>query len=119
MPLTVTQLARACGLSRSTVLYYESIGLLKAVRRTAGNYRVYAERDLQRLRQICVYREAGLKLADIRAILDEPRSDAAGVLERRLIEIDHEIGALREHQRAIARLLKDTDRLRRMQVVTK
>jgi len=45
-------------------------------------------------------------------ILEEPRSDAAAVLERRLIEIEAEIGALRDHQRAIARLLKDTDRLR-------
>ncbi len=33
MPLTVTQLARACGLSRTTVLYYESAGLLKPARR--------------------------------------------------------------------------------------
>jgi len=40
MPLTVTLLARACGLSRGTVLYYESLGLLKPVRRSAGNYRL-------------------------------------------------------------------------------
>jgi len=29
MPLTITKLARACGLSRTTVLYYESLGLVK------------------------------------------------------------------------------------------
>jgi MerR family transcriptional regulator, thiopeptide resistance regulator len=86
MPLTVTNLARACGLSRSTVLYYEAIGLLKSVRRSAGNYRIYDENDLQRLRQICIYRGAGLKLGDIRSVLDEARSDAAGVLKRRLVD---------------------------------
>jgi len=117
--MTVKHLARACGLSRSTVLYYESMGLLKPARRSAGNYRVYGEKDLERLRQVCVYREAGLKLTDIRGILEEPRSDAAAVLERRLIEIEAEIGALRDHQRAIARLLKDTDRLRSKRMVTK
>ena len=53
MPLTVTRLARACGLSRTTVLYYESIGLLKPGLRSAGNYRLYSEKDLERLRQIC------------------------------------------------------------------
>ncbi len=37
--LTVTRLARRCGLSRSTVLYYESVGLLRASARSPGNYR--------------------------------------------------------------------------------
>jgi MerR family transcriptional regulator, thiopeptide resistance regulator len=119
MPLTVTNLARACGLSRSTVLYYEATGLLKSAPRSAGNYRIYDQNDLQRLRQICIYRGAGLKLGDIRSILDEARSDAAGVLKRRLVELSGEIEKLRDHQRAIARLLKDTDQLRRFPMVTK
>jgi MerR family transcriptional regulator, thiopeptide resistance regulator len=119
MPLTVTRLARACGLSRSTVLYYEAMGLLKPVRRSAGNYRLYGERDLDRLRQVCIYREAGLKLSDIRSILDRPGGDAAAVLRRRFVELGGEIARLREHQRAIARLLDSTNRLRRMEMVTK
>jgi MerR family transcriptional regulator, thiopeptide resistance regulator len=119
MPLTVTLLARACGLSRSTVLYYESRGLLKPVRRSAGNYRLYSERDLERLRQVCLYRNAGLKLGDIRSILDRTHGDAASVLQRRLVELGGEIERLREHQRAIARLLGGANRLRRMQMVTK
>jgi DNA-binding transcriptional MerR regulator len=119
MPLTVTLLARACGLSRGTVLYYESLGLLKPVRRSAGNYRLYGERDLERLRQVCLYRNAGLKLSDIRSILDRPSSDAASVLQRRLVELGAEIERLREHQRAIARLLGGANRLRRMRMVTK
>jgi DNA-binding transcriptional MerR regulator len=119
MSLTVTHLARACGLSRSTVLYYESMGLLKAARRSAGNYRVYGDRDLERLRQICVYRDAGVALTDIRSILDKPQGDAAGVLKRRLAELNGEIEKLRDHQKAIARLLKDTHQLRRLPMVTK
>jgi MerR family transcriptional regulator, thiopeptide resistance regulator len=119
MPLTVTLLARACGLSRGTVLYYESLGLLKPVRRSAGNYRLYGDRDLERLRQVCLYRNAGLKLSDIRSILDRPNSDAASVLQRRLVELGAEIERLREHQRAIARLLGSANRLRRMRMVTK
>jgi len=119
MPLTVTRLARACGLSRSTVLYYESVGLLAPARRTGGNYRVYGDRDLARLRQVCVYREAGLTLADIRAILDRPRTDAAAVLQRRFLEIGAEIETLRARQREIARLLEGTQKLRRMKMVTK
>jgi DNA-binding transcriptional MerR regulator len=101
------------------VLYYESLGLLRAAGRTAGNYRYYGERELDRLRLVCVYRNAGLKLGDIRRLMEGPRGDAAGVLKRRLVELDGEIERLRGHQRAIARLLRQTDRLRRMPMVTK
>ena len=69
--LTVTKLARRCGLSRSTLLYYESIGLLRPAQRSVGNYRCYGEQDAERLRQICFYRDAGLKLEDVRAVLDD------------------------------------------------
>ena len=119
MSLTVTRLARSCNLARSTVLYYESIGLLTRPRRSAGNYRVYSDKDLDRLRQICSYRDAGLALADIRSILEAAGSKAAAVLRRRLTELSAGIARLRERQRAIARLLKTTDRLRRLPVVTK
>ena len=119
MPLTVTNLARTAGLSRSTLLYYESIGLLSKPRRTAGNYRAYTPKDAERLRQICVYRDAGVPLAEIRALLDGPRDDAAAVLRRRLVELSAGIERLREQQRAIARLLKSAHQLRSIPMVTK
>jgi len=123
MTLTVTRLARSCNLSRSTVLYYESIGLLTRPRRSEGNYRVYGTKDLDRLRQICLYRDAGLTLSDIRSMLDAPRdrtseNQASNVLRRRLAEIGEAIGRMREHQRAIARLLNTTG-LRKDRMITK
>jgi len=119
MPLNVTSLARTCNLSRSTVLYYESIGLLKRPARSPGNYRVYSEKDRERLRQICLYRDAGLTLGDIRSLLDARGGDASAVLRRRFVEIGEGIERMREHQHAIARLLRGTDQLRRMEMVTK
>ncbi|MDR3754987.1 MAG: MerR family transcriptional regulator [Terracidiphilus sp.] len=104
--LTVTQLARRCGLSRTALLYYESIGLMLPPPRSGGNYRSYGEADVRRLSQIRVYRDAGLKLEDVRDLLDRPGGDAALVLKRRLVEISAEIGALRAHQRAILKLLE-------------
>jgi len=116
--LTVSKLAARCGLSRGTLLYYESIGLMKPPARSAGNYRSYGERDLQRLQQICAYRHAGLTLEDIRAILDRRESDAAAVLKRRLVVLDGEIETRRAHQRAILKLLKN-DSIGRMKMITK
>lgn len=117
--LTVSALARRCGVSRTAVLYYESAGLLNAARRTASNYRVYGERELERLRLIRVYRDSGLSLADIRVLLDRSGTQAAAVLRRRLVEIDAEIERLRGHQRAIARLLPGAGALGRRDVMTK
>jgi MerR family transcriptional regulator, thiopeptide resistance regulator len=105
--LSVTQLARACGLSRTAVLYYESLGLLPAPSRSKGNYRQCDDKHLRCLRQIRCYRSAGLKLADIRTLLGEPkRAEATAVLKRRLTEVGVEIERLKEHQRAILRLLE-------------
>jgi len=107
---TVTQLARRCGMGRTALLYYESIGLMPRPQRSGGNYRVYGDADLRRLLQIRAYRDAGLKLEDIRALLNagsELRTGgAAQVLQRRLLELDAEIGTLRAHRQAIFKLLE-------------
>jgi MerR family transcriptional regulator, thiopeptide resistance regulator len=117
--LTVSKLAQSCGLSRSTLLYYESIGLLKPAARSAANYRGYGEKDQRRLRQIRAYRDAGLKLDDIRRILDRPETDAASVLKRRLFELNTEIETLRGHQRAILKLLQSNQSLWRTKMISK
>jgi len=117
--LTVTKLARRFNLSRGTLLYYESIGLLQAPGRTAGNYRAYGDKHLERLRQICEYRAAGLTLEDIRALLRKPDNDAASVLKRRLAALNGEIERLREHQRAILKLLQVKNSIWRTEMITK
>ncbi len=117
--LTVSQLARLCGLSRSTLLYYESLGLLVPACRSGANYRRYSTPQVERLRAICAYRDAGLHLADIRQILDEHSNQATAVLKRRLLELDGEIETLREHQFAILRLLQAEDGTWRTSEMTK
>ena len=117
--LTVSQLARLCGLSRTTLLYYESIGLLSPAGRSESNYRRYSTRQLERLRTICAYRAAGLRLNDIQQILDEESNEATTVLKRRLLELDEEIETLRAHQKAILRLLQADDGTWRTTAMTK
>ena len=56
---SITALAREQGLSRSTLLYYDRIGLLSPQSRSEANYRYYGEEQRQRLRQICALRAAG------------------------------------------------------------
>lgn len=117
--MTVTELARSCGLSRGAILHYESLGLIKPAGRSRANYRRYDGKAEERLRQICLYRSAGLKLSDIRALLGGPRDGMAEVLRRRLGELDAEIEALRAHQRVILRLLQTKQSIWRPKSMTK
>lgn len=93
-------------LSRSTLLYYDSIGLLVASERTRGNYRQYSEEDKKRLSQICAFREAGVPLNEIKCILDTDDISERNVLERRLNELNQEIRYLRFQQKMIVEMLK-------------
>lgn len=105
--MTVSKLASLCGLSRTTVLYYESQGLLKPELRSGSNYRVYGEREVNTLRQIRLYRSMGMSVREIRSVLSGRDNEVASALKRRLAEVDEEIEVLRGHQKAILKLLQN------------
>lgn len=101
----ITELGRLFGLSRSTLLYYDHIGLLCPSGRTQTGCRLYSEDDLGRLERICFFRETGLHLAEIARLLGDTHNDSP-ILERRLRKIGLEISALKAQQRLIAGMLK-------------
>lgn len=103
--LKLGQLARRSGLARSSLLHYEALGLLRASARSAAGYRLYDGAEVARLDAIRSYREAGLSLAAIAALLDGHGGNAAQLLERRLCDLNAEIGRLREQQLHLATLL--------------
>jgi DNA-binding transcriptional MerR regulator len=104
--MTISQLGKKHGLSRSTLLYYDRIGLLKPSGRLGNDYRLYTELDDRRLRQIRLYRQTGLPLVEILRILERPKKDLAAALERQLYEVLAQMEALRGRQRVIVELLK-------------
>ena len=110
--LTISQLGRRFGLSRSTLLYYDSIGLLSPSLRSRANYRLYSETDVERMELIDLYRQAGLPLKDIARLLEGDRGVAAELLAERLRALSPEIRALRRQQQTIVDLLKSEAALR-------
>ena len=110
--LTISQVARRFGLSRSTLLYYDSIGLLSPSARSRANYRLYSEADVERMELIDLYRQAGLPLKDVARVLDGDRGTAGDLLAERLRELGREINTLRRQQRRIVDLLKTEAALR-------
>jgi DNA-binding transcriptional MerR regulator len=117
--ITIGRLARRFGLSRSTLLYYDSIGLLSPSSRSAKDYRLYSKRDAKRLEQICRYRRAGIALRDIGKLLDSRGSRLAGILEQRLGELNDEILHLHEQQRLIVGLLEKRGHLAKVRVMNR
>jgi DNA-binding transcriptional MerR regulator len=119
MSLSVSRLGRRFGLSRSTLLYYDRIGLLSPSERSHAGYRVYGERDARRLEAICRYREIGLGLEQIRELLEEATGRTVEILEARLDQHNAEIERLREQQRVIVNLLANPKKLRRARAIDK
>ena len=103
---TISKLARACGLSRSTLLYYDRIGLFRPSGRSAAGYRRYSEEDRRRLERICSLRSAGLALTDIQTILNSKGKRYEKVLERRFQELGNQLLDLKTKQRLLASMLK-------------
>ena len=102
---TISKLARAFGLCRSTLLYYDRIGLLPPSGRLASGYRYYSNGDYQRLKRICHFRQAGLTLGEIRAVLSSGGKPGAKLLEKKLNETAANLLDLRSKQRLLAGML--------------
>ena len=105
--LTVTQLARECGLSRTTILYYEREGLLAPAHRSENGYRWYGEKEIQRLKTISSYRSYGLPIPSIRTLLAQKGKSQAEILKDHFNELEREIQNLRAQQKAIVVLLQE------------
>ncbi len=104
----ITTLARQFGLSRSTLLYYDRIGLLSPSGRSEAAYRLYSPADRDRLETICAYRRAGLTIEDIRALLAMEGDDTSEVLQKRLKALGKEMCDLQAKQSLLAGMLRIT-----------
>jgi len=102
---SISKLARAFSLSRSTLLYYDRIGILKPSGRTGSGYRSYSQRDYHRLARICNFREAGLSLKDILNVLSSGGNPGAKLLDQRIRETAANIVDLKNQQRLLAGML--------------
>jgi len=114
MALTVSQLAAEVGVKPDTVRYYERAGLLPAPRRTGSGYRAYEEDAVDRLRFIKGVQRSGLRLREVRELLDIldrgacPCGHTQALVRGRIGEIDEEVDRLLEVRK---RLVDLADRL--------
>lgn len=102
----IGELAERSGLSLRTLRHYDDIGLVSASKRTGGGFRLYTDRDFERLILIRRMKPLGFSLdqmAELLEIIDAlpgASADDAGVLRDRLATFVREAITRRETLRA-------------------
>ncbi len=100
MTTTISSLAQSMGLRPDTLRYYERLGLLEPAGRSTAGYRLYDEACGERLRFIKALQRMGLRLGDVKELLDVrdrgncPCGHTEVLVDRRLVEVQVEIEQL-------------------------
>jgi DNA-binding transcriptional MerR regulator len=118
--LRIQEVAAETGLTPRSIRYYEEMGLLEPAARSEGDYRLYDDSDLERLRYIKELRdEAGFSLAQIGQLLEDEAARERNRERLRMTQDPAERRAILEDARArvdrqIATLEAKADRLSAM-----
>lgn len=109
--MTIGELAKRTGCEVVTIRYYEKRGLLKKPDRSMANYRLYTEKDVERLRFIRHCRQHDMSLAEIGDLLrfrDAPAASCDWISAL----VDGHIAALEKRIAALEELKDDLSALR-------
>lgn len=110
MTMTISAMADRLSVSTDSLRYYERLGLLPSPARTASGYRLYDQALVDRVRFIKSAQYVGLRLADIKELLDIndrgacPCGHTTVVVERRLDEVETELARLRAMRKQLLAL---------------
>jgi DNA-binding transcriptional MerR regulator len=111
--LRVSDLAGRTGVGPDTIRYYEKEGLIPEPPRSASGYREYDESVVERMELIRGAQAAGLRLADIRILLEIkdrgqcPCGHTKTIIDQRLKEISAEMTRLRQLKKRLEQLVQD------------
>ena len=108
--MRIGDLAKHVGVTPDTIRYYEREGLLPPAERTPSGYRDYGPEVLDDLRFIKKAQALGLKLSDVREVLEissggkPPCEHVRATVSGRLAEVEERLRELR----ALRATLRDT-----------
>lgn len=113
--ITVGQAARRTGLTPKAIRLYEDRGLLAPAERTESGYRTFSQRDVELLRFIRRAKSLGLRLAEIKEIIDlehdgaQPCSRVLELVGTHLRRIDRTMTELRALRKTLAQVRNAAD----------
>jgi MerR family transcriptional regulator, copper efflux regulator len=111
--LRISELADSAGVNLQAIRYYERRGLLPAPPRTAGNYRIYPQDAVRRLKFIKQAQNLGFTLKEIGELLElraTPRTRCGDVRTRAALkvrEIDEKVKALESMRKGLRKLMAE------------
>ena len=114
--MTIGQLAKATGTVVETIRYYERIGLLPKVVRTAGNYRSYGHSEVARLSFVRRARDLGFSLDQVRTLLslaDDrglPCGEVDAIAKEHLVAVERKIADLTALRSELSSLIEQCGR---------
>ncbi|EMB16452.1 MerR family transcriptional regulator [Rhodopirellula europaea] len=107
--LTISELAKAAGIPVTTLRYYERIRLVEPEDRSCGNYRLYSDQSLKKLKFIRAAQAIGFTLEDVKSLLADGEGNAPTcgnvrvLIEARLTDVEDRLKDLR-HVRKVLKL---------------
>ena len=105
---TTGEIAKLCGVSVSTVQYYDSREILMPSELSDGGRRLYSENDLKKLKVICYLREIGFSINDVKKLLNESNSKKviSFIVKRQKEVLESEISEKKEQLFKVERVLE-------------
>ena len=110
--MNISQAAAASGVSAKMLRHYETIGLMPKAKRTASNYRNYAESDVHTLRFIRRARSLGFSMAEIKELVglwrSKSRASAAvkSIASRHIADLKQKVAALQAMVQTLEHLVE-------------
>ena len=98
--LKVSQVARIAGVGSDSIRHYERIGILPKAERSPSGYRMWNAHDVRYLKWIALAKRVGFTLRELTEIFQmyragrPPCHSVRDLLQRKLIELDHQIHEL-------------------------
>jgi DNA-binding transcriptional MerR regulator len=105
--MLIGQLSARTGVSRDTIRYYESLGLLKAQGRSrSGAYKLYDAACTARLHDIARLKRAGFTMREIRQLVNGPAAcrDLPAVVRDKITLIDRRLEELQTYRTSLVQI---------------
>ncbi len=91
----VKEVCMLAGVSKRTLQYYDDAGVLP-VERSDGNERLYSDEKLKKLSRILTYKKAGMKLEEIKEIIEMSEESQAQCLQQHIRKLTAKKGEIEE-----------------------
>jgi MerR family transcriptional regulator, copper efflux regulator len=107
----IGEAAAASGVSAKMIRHYESLGLLKAAKRTHANYRIYEQADIHTLQFVRRARDLGFSIKQIERLLSlwqnrrRSSGDVRRIAQQHIAELEQKIEELQAMRRTLEHLV--------------